>query len=263
MVVLLLGLCPSGSRTVFKRGLYRVKFTNVNLLEELVKPEFSELLSAFSEKCFSKQSVLFEPSYDDYLENSRVQLAAATRDAPPFHEHAKIKANSYVFIVRTGRIRVYLSCGEKEFTIAVLWPGDVYVSHSNAFVQALEDSRVLLIDTPTFNKRMMSIPQFTVSIVRVLGGILKNTFSIIDGLALRDATGRLARYLLEAARQSTASQGVIQLDLSGELLAQTLGASRQTISTLLTDLTRSGIMQKERRGVYRILDEDRLRELVD
>ena len=47
------------------------------------------------------------------------------------------------------------------------------------------------------------------------------------------------------------------------MLAQTLGASRQTISTLLTDLTRSGILLKEQRGVYCILDEGRLRELLD
>ena len=47
------------------------------------------------------------------------------------------------------------------------------------------------------------------------------------------------------------------------MLAQTLGTSRQTISTLLTDLTRSGILLKEQRGVYCIMDEARLRELLD
>ena len=52
------------------------------------------------------------------------------------------------------------------------------------------------------------------------------------------------------------------MPLSGEMLAQTLGTSRQTISTLLTDFTRLGILQKEQRGLYRILDENRLRELL-
>lgn len=255
-------ICPSGNWSVFKLGVHRVQFTNVNLLEELAKPEFSELLSAFSEKFFPKQSVIFEPTYDDDLKTCVLQLSEAAQELPPCVEQTKIKPDNYVFIVRTGRIRVYLSYANKEFTIAVLRPGDVYVSHSNAFVQALEDSRILLIDTPTFNKRMMSLPQFAASVVRVLGGILKNTFSIIDGLALRDASVRLARYLIATARQNTAGKGLIQLDLSGELLAQRLGASRQTISTLLNDLTRSGILHKERRGVYRILDEDRLCELV-
>lgn len=239
-----------------------MKFTNVNLLEELARPEFAELLSAFGERSFSRQSIIFEPVYDDDPENSGLQPAAVDSDAWPCAGPVKLRAGNYVFIVRTGRIRVYLSYADKEFTIAILRPGDVYVSHSNAFVQAIEDSRILLIDTPAFNERMMSIPQFTATVVRVLGGMLKNSFSIIDGLALRDATGRLARYLMEAARRSSPGQGLIKLDLSVELLAQTLGTSRQTVSTLLTDFTRSRILQKERRGVYRILDEDRLRELV-
>ena len=171
-----------------------------------------------------------------------------------------------MFIVRQGLVRVYLAYGEKEFTIAFLKPGDVYVSHSSARVQAVEDTTILLVDTATFNQRMMSVPQFTVTIVRVLGGILKNTFSIVDGLALRDVSARIARYLVSAAQENAPGpdgRRRVRLQLSGEMLAHTLGTSRQTVSTLLTDLTRSGILVKEQRGVYCILDEGRLRELLD
>ena len=102
--------------------------------------------------------------------------------------------------------------------------------------------------------------------VRVLGGILKNTFSIVDGLALRDVSARLARYLMSTAQENAPGpdgRRRVRLQLSGEKLAQSLGATRQTISTLLNDLTRSGILLKEQRGVYCILDEGRLRELLD
>ena len=113
---------------------------------------------------------------------------------------------------------------------------------------------------------MMAVPQFTVTVVRVLGGILKNTFSIVDGLALRDVSARLARYLVSTAQENAPGpdgRRRVRLHLSGEKLAQSLGATRQTISTLLTDLTRSGILLKEQRGVYCIVDEARLRELLD
>ena len=68
---------------------------------------------------------------------------------------------------------------------------------------------------------------------------------------------------LHAGTSRPLSSRRVRLQLSGEMLAQTLGASRQTISTLLTDLTRSGILLKEQRGVYCIIDESRLRELLD
>ena len=234
-----------------------MKFTSVNLLDELAKPEFSSLLSAFHERRFSKNSMIFTPSYDEELESP-----ASSSSAPS----GKTIAENYVFIVRRGLVRVFLAYGDKEFTIAFLKPGDVYVSHSSALVQAVEDTAILLVDTATFNRRMMTVPQFTVTVVRVLGGILKNTFSIVDGLALRDVSARLARYLIASAQENAPGKDGrrrVRLQLSGEMLAQTLGASRQTISTLLTDLTRSGILLKEQRGVYCIMDEPRLRELLD
>jgi len=234
-----------------------MKFTSVNLLDELAKPEFSSLLSAFHEHRFPKNSMIFTPSYDEELESSPTPVSSAGE---------RLTAGNYVFIVSKGLVRVYLAYGEKEFTLAFLKPGDVYVSHSSAQVQAVEDTTILLVDTPTFNQRMMSVPQFTVTVVRVLGGILKNTFSIVDGLALRDVSARLARHLVSVAQESAPGpdgRRRVRLQLSGEMLAQTLGASRQTISTLLTDLTRSGILLKEQRGVYCILDEGRLRELLD
>ncbi len=234
-----------------------MKFTSVNLLDELAKPEFSSLLSAFHERRFPKNSMIFTPSYDEELESSPTPVSSAGE---------RLTAGNYVFIVSKGLVRVYLAYGEKEFTLAFLKPGDVYVSHSSAQVQAVEDTTILLVDTPTINQRMMSVPQFTVTVVRVLGGILKNTFSIVDGLALRDVSARLARHLVSAAQESAPGpdgRRRVRLQLSGEMLAQTLGASRQTISTLLTDLTRSGILLKEQRGVYCILDEGRLRELLD
>lgn len=226
-----------------------MKFSNINLLDELARPELAPLLSAFHEKRYARQAIIFAPQYDDDLAEQ---------------EPDKQQGDNFVFIVKSGLVRIYLSYGDREFTIAFLKPGDLYVSHSNAFVQVLEDAVLLLLDTPTFNRCMMTIPEFTVPIVRVLGGMLKSCFSIIDGLALRDVTVRLARLLMDLAHENdgSAQERLIRLPLSGEMLAQTLGTSRQTISTLLTDFTRLGILQKEQRGLYRILDENRLRELL-
>ncbi len=224
-----------------------MKFSNINLLDELSRPEFAPLLAAFHERLCPRQSIIFTPRYDDHLSDQEPQ-----------------KQESFVFIVKSGLVRVYLSCEEREFTIGFLKPGDLFVSHSNALVQAVEDSAILLLDTPTFNKGMISMPEFTMPIVRVLGGMLKSCFSIIDGLALRDVTVRLARLLTDLPREEDGQTpgSLIRLPLSGEKLAQSLGTSRQTISTLLTDFTRLGILHKEQRGLYRILDEERLRELL-
>lgn len=52
-----------------------MKFTSVNLLDELAKPEFSSLLSAFQERRFARQSMIFSPSYDDEADLAPVPTA--------------------------------------------------------------------------------------------------------------------------------------------------------------------------------------------
>ncbi len=229
-----------------------MKFTSMNLLEEMAKPEFAELRSAFRYRTFPRNALLFQP---DLTEDSDTPEALHV-PVPSAPSHS-----NFVFIVQTGRVRVYLAYGDKEFTIAILEPGDIYTSHTGAYVQAMSDCTLLLTDIATFHTRMMDVPQFTQTMVRVLGGILKNAFGIIDGLVFRDSTARLAVFLLDTA-QSEEGRRVVHLNMTGELLAQHLGATRQTISTLLNDLTRSGILHREKRGVYHILDEARLREMV-
>lgn len=241
-----------------------MKFTSMNLLDEMSRPEFAEIRSALRERSFAKQSLLFQPD----LEDSGDQVEQHGSQGFPSHAgHGAIPAgrmspaNNYVFIVMAGRVRVYLAYGDKEFTIAILEPGDIYTSHTGTYVQAMDDCTVLLTDIATFHNRMMDVPQFTKTMVRVLGGILKNAFGIIDGLVFRDSTARLAVFLLDSA-QTEDGVRVVHLNMTGELLAQHLGTTRQTVSTLLNDLTRSKILHREKRGVYHILDEARLREMV-
>lgn len=223
-----------------------MKFTSMNLLEEMARPEFAELRGAFNERTFARGSLLFQPDDPEQDETDAARHGGA---------------GNYVFIVQRGRVRVYLAYGDKEFTIAILEPGDIYTSHTGTYVQAMDDATVLLTDIATFHTRMMDVPQFTKTMVRVLGGILKNAFGIIDGLVFRDSTARLAAFLLDTAVSEDDAR-VVHLNMTGELLAQHLGTTRQTVSTLLNDLTRSGILAREKRGVYRIRDEKRLSELV-
>ncbi len=262
-----------------------MKFTSMNLLEELARPEFAELLSAFRERTFARNTIIFQPEYDDESQPAAPGHTHAPHDARPSLPHQAhgtgeaagraTPLHNFVFIVRRGRVRVYLAYDDKEFTIAILQPGDIYTSHTNTFVQALDDCTVLLTDIATFHRRMMDVPQFTKTMVRVLGGILKNAFGIIDGLVFRDATARLAAFLLDSAEPAATAEvpglpgapaapapRTVTLNMTGELLAQHLGTTRQTVSTLLNDFTRSGILHRERRGVYHILDEERLRELT-
>ena len=212
----------------------RMKLTSVNLLKELEKPEHADLRDLFVERSHPKGSLIYQP------------------DQGP----------DQVFVVSSGRVRIYLASDDKEFTLAILEPGSVYSTHTRAHVEAIEDSTLLVTDTGRFHSGLAEHPELTGAMINVLGGLLKNSFSIIHGLVFRDASLRLVSYLLEEARQGEPcdDQGcrIIRLGLVTEELAKIVGATRQTVSMLVSDLVRAGDLVKLGRGEYRIPDLARL-----
>ncbi len=58
-----------------------------------------------------------------------------------------------VFILRGGRLRVYLAFEDKEYTLAFLEPGDIYSTHSGAYVQAVQPTEVL-VATPANGRHL-------------------------------------------------------------------------------------------------------------
>lgn len=208
-------------------------FLDTNLLEQLEQPEFTELRAAFNVRSFAAKSLIYTPDETENL----------------------------VFIVRTGRARVYLAFEDKEFSLGILGEGDIFTTHSGTFIQALDPVELLVTDVDTFRRRMTHIPKVTTTMVKVLGNLLRNSFSIIDGLVFMDANKRLAAYLLHEARKHGEEEDggmVVHINLPVEQIAHLIGATRQTVSTMLNDLARRGLLEKRARGLYFIPDLDEL-----
>ena len=215
-----------------------MKFSGVNLLDELAKPELADLQSIFNTRTFAKDAVIYTPDEPENL----------------------------VFVIASGRVRVYLAYEDKEFTLAILNPGDLYATHAGCYIQAFEDTSLLVADVHGVKTVMDTVPMFTRTMVRVLGHILQNAFSVIGGLAFKDIYARLMDYILTEAEQSGIPENdgvIISLDLTMEQLAQLMGATRQTVSTLLNDMQRAGLMEKRGRGRYFIPHVDMLRKAVE
>lgn len=215
-----------------------MKFSGINLLDELEREEFEDIRSVFTERRVKKGAIAFSSDNDEDL----------------------------VFIVAEGRIRVYLAYEAKEFTLGILSPGDLYSTHAGCFIQAYEDSRLLVTDVKSVKRCMADIPLFNRTMVRVLGKILQNSFSVIDGLVFRDINSRLCGYLhKEAVEYGRAVEGGIEinLNLTAEQLSTLLGATRQTVSTLLNNLSREGVISRINRSRWLVADMDQLKSLAE
>ncbi|ADG83797.1 transcriptional regulator, Crp/Fnr family [Thermincola potens JR] len=214
----------------------RMKLTNVNLLESLNSPEYEELRKAFLTKQFSRKEIISFP-----------------KEEP-----------DKVYFVKSGRVRVYLAYEDKEFTLSILESGDIYSTHTRAFTQAMEDTTLFFVDTREFGEIVAKFPALALSMVKVLGDLLKNAITIINGLVFKDSQVRLAEFLVHAAQDKGehSPEGIeVKLGLTTEEIAMVLGITRQTVSTLFNDLIKSGIIKKLDRKTILIKDISFLKEL--
>lgn len=212
-----------------------MRFLQKDLLEHLQGKEFEQLRKSFRSRTYKKNDYVSIP---DAGENR-------------------------IFIVQSGRARVYLGYEEKEFNLAILGRGDIYATHTGTFVQALEPLELLVTDVSAFLMHLASDAEVNKGMIRVLGNILQSSFSIIDGLVFKDTSCRLLHLLLnEAKREDEQPDGsiILKIELSVEQIGHLIGASRQTVSTQLNKLIKNGVLQKGGRGSFILPDVDLLVE---
>lgn len=164
-----------------------------------------------------------------------------------------------LFVVQTGLVRLSLTEAGKELTLGFLRPGGIYVTHTRAWVTAVETAQLTSWPVGEMLALVTRAPALGVAAFAEVGQLLRGALDLLEDLAFRPVSARLARFILA----ETAAQGgaVIVLPDSTERLATALGTSRQTLSTLLNGLIRDGILARPDRRHLRLIDRDRLARL--
>lgn len=155
-----------------------------------------------------------------------------------------------VLMVRSGRLRVYLTGDNRELNLSFLEAGDIYTTHTPTYVEAVVPSSLWLIDTPTFARKLATDPSVTPVMMSVLGRLLSNAVSLIEDLAFREVPARLARFLwqLTERRGQRLEHGwLVPLDFSMQDIASLLGTTRQSVSALINQWEREGVLQRQSR----------------
>lgn len=162
-----------------------------------------------------------------------------------------------VFILRSGRLRVYLAGASRELSLSYLQAGDIYATHTPAYVRTLTPAALWVMPTADFARRLGADPAATPAVMRVLGRLLDNAVGLIDDLAFREVPARLARFLcglVERHGQPGPDGCRVALELGTEDIASLLGSTRQTVSALLNQWARDGLLRRDGRRALVIRD---------
>ncbi|WP_137222810.1 Crp/Fnr family transcriptional regulator [Shewanella sp. MEBiC00475] len=216
----------------------KMRMSRMNTIEKLKEPKYEGFLDEFRCKNLPKGQLFSIPSM----------------------------GSNEVFIVHSGRIRVYLSYEGREFTLCFLEPGDIFSTHTRAFLETCKDSTLMLVGADIFRDKITKFPELSIVMTGILGEALGSTLDLIEGLIFHDARYRLIEFVLswgQTSGEHTAEGLRFECDLSMEDISLLIGTTRQTTSSLMNNLIRNGYLCRDGRKNFIISRLDDMKNLLD
>jgi CRP/FNR family transcriptional regulator, dissimilatory nitrate respiration regulator len=174
------------------------------------------------------------------------------------------------YVLTAGRVKIFkLSPDGKEQILHFMTPGEPFGEVAvfagepfPAYAQALEDGYTLFFPRAAFIELIRNNPALSLNMMAILSRRLRKFAATIEALSLKEVPGRLADYFLYLATQD-GKNTEITLDISKNQLASLLGTIPETLSRILTRMTKEGLIETNGQREIRIVDRIGLEELAD
>ena len=197
-----------------------------------------------------------EPSPCDVLSDAELKALSRRAIMRAFAKNTVVvsegdRADS-LYIVLSGRVRVYVSDDQgKEMFLSEAGKGEYFGEMAldegprSASVITLEPTRFLVVPKDDFAAFLAQSPEFALHLVRKLIRRVRALTHDVKSLALMDVYGRVARMLLDLAVER---DGALVIDdrPTQQEMANRIGASREMISRILTELAAGGYIEVAR-----------------
>jgi len=173
-----------------------------------------------------------------------------------------------LYIVGTGKVKIGRKSPDgRENLLMVAGPSDMFGELSifdpgprTSSATAVTEVRTFTMDRAALREWIGKRPEIAEQLLRVLARRLRRTNNMLADLIFTDVPGRVAKSLLQLARQfGSQESGLLRVthDLTQEEIAQLVGASRETVNKALADFAQRGWLRLEGKSVL-ILEPERL-----
>lgn len=157
-----------------------------------------------------------------------------------------------VYIVASGLVRVYkLSANGKQHILHLVGRGSTFAEVAAignfpvpAFAQAVEDSTCVLLPQADFLRALQEDHQLCLQLLGSLAGWVRHLVGLMEDIVLRDAAGRVAKYLLEHCTKTATLLPIAKKDLANHL-----NLTSETLSRTLRRLDDAGVIIQSEAGI--------------
>jgi CRP-like cAMP-binding protein len=160
------------------------------------------------------------------------------------------------FMILEGRIKVtILGDDGREVILSMLGPGDFFGEMAlldneprSATAIAVEETELLSLNRTDFQTVLTDNRSITTALIKILTARLRRANHQISTLALLDVYGRVARVIVDMAREEgrRLRDGRIAFRrATHQEIANRIGTTRETVTRMLKDLERQGLIHIE------------------
>jgi len=211
----------------------QVIINNSSLLGALSRSSQGQLSSLFKPRAFNKNEVIFEQGEE----------------------------GEGLYVIKSGKVKICTVAQDGiELIFTFLTVGDLLGEMSildgrprSATAIAAADTETLFVSRTDFMNYLKAYPQLYIEIIAVLCQRLRETDKHLEELSFLDVSGRLARKLIETAKDGLHNEKDMNslpvCSISQEELATIVGASRVMVNKILNSFAELGLISIARKNI--------------
>lgn len=157
-----------------------------------------------------------------------------------------------MFIIKSGRVRIFKKIVDADKTFAVLGPGEFFGEMAiiegkprSASAEAVEDCRLLVISSETFDTMLRSNPEIAVRMIKKLSQRLRETNKQIENLLIKDKNRKVVHILKSRGEErGEAITGGLKIPVTVEEIASQTGLEVGEVKEVIDKLKKARLISE-------------------
>lgn len=175
-----------------------------------------------------------------------------------------------MYIIQSGQVKITKGFGNLEKTLTVLPAGEFFGEMSilnnlprSATATVIEDAKVLVIDSKTFETMIRNNAEIALRIIKKLAARLQETNNQVESLLFKDSNQRVVHTILRWVDTRGKTEGkVVKIEATPQELAAAAGLDEKQFENIWGEIMKAGVVQQEEKG-YVVPDLDKLQKYFE
>ncbi len=174
-----------------------------------------------------------------------------------------------MYVIQMGKVTISKKVADVEKVLSSLGQGEFFGEMSilnnaprSATATCAEDSKLLVIDSKTFEAMIRSNAEIALRMIKKLSDRLQEADKQIENLLFRDASSRVVHYLATAAEKGAKTPAGNKVDLLPAELAGRVGVKQEQVDDVLMKLLKAKIVSVHPDGIV-VSDLAKLRYFLE